>query len=125
MAAGSARFAMAGLEMMTPRAPLCVRTCLLSSVVLVEKAGTVTAPTDMMARSEISHSGRFSAISATRSPGLTPSAIRPRASARTSAATRAQRIEAKASPSLRHRNGFALSLFAWSKNSRGRFGIES
>ena len=95
MAAGKTRFAIAGFETMTPRAPLWVRTCRLSSAVLVEKAGTVIAPTDMMARSQTSHSGRFSAISATRSPGLTPRAIRPRASARTSAATCAQRIALK------------------------------
>ena len=125
MEAGRTRLAMPGLEMMTPRAPLWVRTCRLSSTVLVEKAGTVIAPTAMMARSEISHSGRFSAIRATRSPGLTPSAIRPRASARTSAATRFQRIGLNAPSSLRHRNGLLPSFCAWSKNSRGRLGMVS
>ena len=59
-----ARLAIAGPETMTPLAPLWVRTWRLSSTVLVAKAGTVMAPTAMIARSAISHSGRFSAISA-------------------------------------------------------------
>ena len=45
--------------------------------------GTVTAPAVSTARSTLSHSGRLSAISATRSPGFMPSADNPRDKSRT------------------------------------------
>ena len=50
-------------------APLWLSTWRWSATVFVVKAGTVMAPIDMMARSAIGHSGRFSATSAMRSPG--------------------------------------------------------
>src|SRR6266481_303076 len=66
-AAGSTRSAMAFDETMTPRAPLWLKTWRWSATVLVANDGTVMAPIDMMARSAMGHSGRFSATRATRS----------------------------------------------------------
>src|SRR5207253_10634479 len=54
--------------------------------------GTVTAPTLRIAKSATDHSGRFSEISATRSPALMPKSARPSAIWRTRRANSAADI---------------------------------
>ena len=79
-AAASSRFATLPPETIAALAPLWVRMWRWSAAVLLVKVGTVMAPSVMMAMSAISHSGRFSATSTTRSPAAMPRACSPRAS---------------------------------------------
>lgn len=65
-----------------PESPSIHWTC---SAELVSYTGTVTAPALQMAKSSSTHSKRVRDMSATRSPGSTPAAIRPRAASLTSA----------------------------------------
>ena len=86
--AGSSCFARRSFDTTAAAAPLCARRKACSRVVLVVYAGTVMPPAAMIARSAISHSGRFSETSSTRSPRARPWARRHLARNLTSSATR-------------------------------------
>src|ERR1700712_4989762 len=76
----------------------------------------------MIARSEISHSGRFSETSMTRSPGASPMRFSAEASRATLSAVSRQLIDRHEPSFLAQRKGASPFSFARAKNIATRFG---